>query len=166
MKQGTAYAARLAKEFAALRRSLGEPEIGEADDPLRRLAIAVLSAHTTEAKAEKAIDRLRKAQKLKLPDLTAYECKFCSKWHIGTLRRNHMAKPSATPKPKPEPDPKPEDTTKPEPDPTGPAQEAAPHLRFVEMSAALQNIETEAVEFLENEQDIPDTVLLKVSAYL
>lgn len=59
MKQGTAYAARLAKEFAALRRSLGEPEIGEADDPLRRLAIAVLSAHTTEAKAEKAIDRAR-----------------------------------------------------------------------------------------------------------
>ncbi len=113
-------------------------------------------------RAEKAIDRLRKAQKLKLSDLTAYQCTFCSKWHIGTLRRNHMAKPSAAPKPKPENNPKPKDPT----EPVVPAQEAAPHLRFVEMSAALQIIETEAVEFLENEQEIPDTVLLKVSAYL
>lgn len=64
-----------------------------------------------------------------------------------------MTKPSATPKPKPE-------------GPAVPAQQAAPHLRLVEISAALQLIETEAVEFLENEQEIPDTVLMKISAYL
>ena len=54
----------------------------------------------------------------------------------------------------------------PKPEPAVPAQQAAPHLRFVEMSAALQLIETEAVEFLEDGKDIPDRVLLKISAYM
>ncbi len=107
-------------------------------------------------RAEKAIARMRKAQKLKLPDLTAYQCKFCSKWHIGTLRRNSTMTKPATPK-------KPEEVTKP---PSVPAKQAAPHLRFVEISAALQLIETEAVEYLEDEKEIPDNVLMKVSAYM
>ena len=84
-----------------------------------------------------------------------------------------MPKPSATPKPEDQQNvslaarkelEKAQQGVKPEP--AVPAQQVAPHLRFVEMSAALQSIESEAVEFLENEQEIPDSVLLKISAYM
>ena len=57
MKDGTAYGARLKKAFAKLRQSVGKPIIPEPDDPLRRLAVAILGVGSSDAEAVKATDR-------------------------------------------------------------------------------------------------------------
>src|SRR3990172_5389988 len=58
MKDGTLYAGRLKKAYAKLRQSVAEPKIPEADDPIRRLAIAILGVSSSESEAERAVDRL------------------------------------------------------------------------------------------------------------
>jgi len=58
MKDGTRYAGRLKKAYAKLRQSVGEPKIPEVDDPVRRLAIAILGKECSDAEAARAIDRI------------------------------------------------------------------------------------------------------------
>lgn len=58
MKQGTAYAARLKKAFNQARASASVPPIPDADDPLRRLAVAVLGVRIGDDASEKVINRL------------------------------------------------------------------------------------------------------------
>lgn len=58
MKQGTAYAARLKKAFTQARAQASAPKIPDADDPLRRLAVAVLGVRIGEEAAERVINRL------------------------------------------------------------------------------------------------------------
>lgn len=57
-------------------------------------------------------------------------------------------------------------TTPPTKTPSVGQQKPAPHLKFMELSAALGAIEDEAVEALEEDQEIGDTTLLKIGAYL
>ncbi len=57
MKSGTIYAARLKRAYAKIRQSVPQPKIPESDDPLRRLAIAVLGVEGAEEEAETALDR-------------------------------------------------------------------------------------------------------------
>ena len=58
MKDGTRYARRLKKAYAKLRQSVAEPKIPEVDDPMRRLAIAILGVECGDAEAARAIDRI------------------------------------------------------------------------------------------------------------
>jgi endonuclease III len=58
MKDGTRYAGRLKKAYAKLRQSVAEPKIPEVDDPIRRLAIAILGMECGDAEASRAIDRI------------------------------------------------------------------------------------------------------------
>lgn len=58
MKNGTLYAGKLKKLFTRLRQSHGKPAIPEPDDPLRRLALAILGIAHGESKAAAALDRL------------------------------------------------------------------------------------------------------------
>lgn len=58
MKDGTRYARRLKKAYAKLRQSVAEPKIPEVDDPMRRLAIAILGMECGDAEAARAIDRI------------------------------------------------------------------------------------------------------------
>ncbi len=57
MKNGTMYAAKLKRTYARLRQSLPQPEIPEPDDPVRRLAIAILGVGCTDEEADRALDR-------------------------------------------------------------------------------------------------------------
>ena len=57
MKNGTMYAARLKKAFAKIRQSAVKPEIPDVDEPLRRLAIAILGVETSDEEADSALDR-------------------------------------------------------------------------------------------------------------
>lgn len=58
MKDGTRYAGRLKKAYTKLRQSVSEPKIPEVDDPIRRLAIAILGVDCGDAEAARAIDRV------------------------------------------------------------------------------------------------------------
>src|SRR3972149_4796893 len=58
MKDGTRYAGRMKKAYAKLCQSVAEPKILEADDPIRRLAIAILGVECGDAEADRAIERL------------------------------------------------------------------------------------------------------------
>lgn len=58
MKDGTLFAGQLKKAFNKLRHSAPEPVIPEADDPIRRLALAVLGEDCGEADASATLDRL------------------------------------------------------------------------------------------------------------
>ena len=58
MKAGTLYAARLKRAYAKLRQSVPEPAIPEPDDPIRRLATAILGVECGDAEADRAIDRI------------------------------------------------------------------------------------------------------------
>ena len=58
MKDGTLYAPRLKKAYAKLRQSVAEPTIPRADDPIRRLAIAILGVECGDHEANRAVDRL------------------------------------------------------------------------------------------------------------
>lgn len=58
MKDGTRYAGRLKKAYAKLRQSVAEPKIPEVDDPMRRLAIAILGMECGDAEAARAIERI------------------------------------------------------------------------------------------------------------
>ena len=57
MKNGTLYAAKLRKAYAGVRSSVPKPQIPGPDDPLRRLAIAILSVGCSDEEAERGIDR-------------------------------------------------------------------------------------------------------------
>lgn len=57
MKNGTMYAGRLKKAYAKIRKAIPKPEVPELDEPLRRLAIAILGVETIEQEAVSAIDR-------------------------------------------------------------------------------------------------------------
>ena len=58
MKEGTFYAARVKRAYAKLRQSVPEPTVPEPDDPIRRLATAILGVECGDAEAERAIDRI------------------------------------------------------------------------------------------------------------
>ena len=58
MKDGTTYGGRLRKVFAALRQTAGKPQIPELDEPLRRLAVAILGVDTSDEEAAEATDRI------------------------------------------------------------------------------------------------------------
>ncbi|MGD2109705.1 MAG: hypothetical protein PVI86_09965 [Phycisphaerae bacterium] len=57
MKNGTMYAARLKKAYAKIRQAASQPDIPELDEPLRRLAVAILGVQTSEEEASRALDR-------------------------------------------------------------------------------------------------------------
>jgi len=58
MKDGTLYAGQLKKAFNKLRHAAAEPVIPESDDPIRRLALAILGEDCGEADASATLDRL------------------------------------------------------------------------------------------------------------
>jgi len=58
MKNGTLYAGRLKKFFTKMRQSLPKPEIPEPDDPVRRLAVAILGAGCSDAEAARTLQKL------------------------------------------------------------------------------------------------------------
>jgi hypothetical protein len=57
MKNGTRYAAKLKKVYAGLRASVDPAVIPEPDEPLRRLAIAILGEGCSDEEATRAVDR-------------------------------------------------------------------------------------------------------------
>jgi hypothetical protein len=60
MKDGTAYGGRVKKAFKQLRRAaeqLDIADIAETDDPLHRLAVAILGVGSTDDEAVRAVDR-------------------------------------------------------------------------------------------------------------
>lgn len=57
MKNGTLYGAKVKKAYAKLRHALPSPRIPEPDNPLRRLAIAILGVRCGDAEAQRAINR-------------------------------------------------------------------------------------------------------------
>ena len=57
MKEGTIYASRLRKVYGKLRQSLPDLVVPEPDDPVRRLAIAVIGESRSDEDANRAIDR-------------------------------------------------------------------------------------------------------------
>lgn len=57
MKNGTVYATRLRKAYTRHLQSVEKPEIPDSDDPLRRLAMAILGVGSSDAEAERALDR-------------------------------------------------------------------------------------------------------------
>lgn len=58
MKDGTLYAGKLKKAFSKQRQASPAGEIPEPDDPVRRLALAILGEDSGEDEAAAAIDRL------------------------------------------------------------------------------------------------------------
>jgi len=58
LKEGTLYAGRVKKVFAKLRQSAGETAIPESDDPVLRLAVAILGIECGDSEADLAIKRL------------------------------------------------------------------------------------------------------------
>lgn len=59
MKNGTVYAQRLKKAFNAHRQSVGKPEIPDSEDPVRRLAIAILGIDCSIDEARAKLDRIK-----------------------------------------------------------------------------------------------------------
>ncbi len=57
MKNGTMYATRVARAYAKFRSTVEKPDIPEPDDPIRRLAIAVLGVECGDEQAARAVDR-------------------------------------------------------------------------------------------------------------
>ncbi len=57
MKNGIKYAGRLRTAYKRLRQAVPGPTIPEPDDPLRRLAIAILGVGCGEEEARRALDR-------------------------------------------------------------------------------------------------------------
>jgi len=57
MKNGTVYATRLKKAYTRHLQSVEKPEIPDSDDPLRRLATAILGVGSSDVEAERALDR-------------------------------------------------------------------------------------------------------------
>ncbi len=57
MKNGALYATKLKKAYGKLRQSLPKPELPEADDPMRRLAMGILGSECGDAQAGRALDR-------------------------------------------------------------------------------------------------------------
>jgi endonuclease III len=57
MKNGTMYAGRLKSAYHRLRDVLPDPTIPEPDDPLRRLAIAILGVSGSDEEAARSLDR-------------------------------------------------------------------------------------------------------------
>ena len=55
MKQGTLYAGRIKKAYARQKREASPVNVGETDDPLRRLAVAVLGIHQGDTAGERAL---------------------------------------------------------------------------------------------------------------
>jgi endonuclease III len=58
MKDGTAYASKLKKAYAKWRHALRKPVVPEPDEPLHRLATAILSRNTTEDRGQAAVNKL------------------------------------------------------------------------------------------------------------
>lgn len=58
MKNGTLYAGKLKKFFTRLRHAGPRPDVPEPDDPLRRLATAILGVGRGAEEGSKAVDRL------------------------------------------------------------------------------------------------------------
>ena len=57
MKDGTRYASTFKRAYAKLRQSAATPAIPEPDDPVRRLAIAILGVECGDAAAAKGLER-------------------------------------------------------------------------------------------------------------
>lgn len=55
MKQGTLYAGRIKKAYAKQKKEAPPVDVGETDDPLRRLAVGVLGMHLGDAAGERAL---------------------------------------------------------------------------------------------------------------
>lgn len=60
MKNGTQYAARLKKAYAAQRAAAPKREIPKPDDPVRRLAVAIMGMDCTIEEAEQRVDHVLK----------------------------------------------------------------------------------------------------------
>lgn len=58
MKDGTRYAAQVRKVYSRLRRQAPQWKSPEGDDPIRQLAVAILSRECNEEVAQRAVDRL------------------------------------------------------------------------------------------------------------
>lgn len=58
MKDGTRYAAQVRKVYSRLRQQAPKGKSIEEDDPIRRLAVAILSRECNEEVAQRAVDRL------------------------------------------------------------------------------------------------------------
>ena len=58
MKDGTRYAAQVRKVYSKLRQQAPEWKGPEGDDPIRQLAVAILSRECNEEVAQRAVDRL------------------------------------------------------------------------------------------------------------
>ena len=58
MKNGTAYAARFKKAFAKQKQAVEMVELPDPDDPIRRLAIAVLGVVNGDEFAERLVTKL------------------------------------------------------------------------------------------------------------
>lgn len=57
MKHGTMYGIRLKTAYHRLRASVAAPRIPEPDDPLRRLAVAILGVSSNDEEAARALDQ-------------------------------------------------------------------------------------------------------------
>ncbi len=58
MKDGTRYAAQVRKVYSRLRQQAPQWKRPEGDDPIRQLAVAILSRESNEEVAQRAVDRL------------------------------------------------------------------------------------------------------------
>jgi hypothetical protein len=58
MKNGTMYAARLKKAYAKIRPTVVKPDTPEPDDPIRRLATAILGVASGDPEGRQAVERL------------------------------------------------------------------------------------------------------------
>ena len=58
MKNGTTYATQVKKAYAKLRHGRPKVEIPEPDDPVRRMAIALLGVSTSDERGTQALDKL------------------------------------------------------------------------------------------------------------
>ncbi len=58
MKDGTRYAAQVRKVYFRLRQQAPQWKRPEGDDPIRQLAVAILSRECNEEVAQRAVDRL------------------------------------------------------------------------------------------------------------
>jgi endonuclease III len=57
MKEGTRYAGIFKKAYTKLKQSIEAPPVPEPDDPVHRLAVAILGLSAGESAAKKALDR-------------------------------------------------------------------------------------------------------------
>jgi endonuclease III len=58
MKDGTRYASQVKSVFSKLRQKAGKADTPEPEEPLHRLAVAILAADTTDEQARRAVSRL------------------------------------------------------------------------------------------------------------